>query len=276
MWDQRDGNRRDLEEGWGRRAGRTEGRGWGLEEGPGQDRRRRRKKKPPGRRGRGAGRGGRYKAGAAGSLGSFIAHGMAGGGGSERARPGGLLPPVCRQPRRRVSAGGAGRGAGWVGGRFPAALTPSPVAGEPGAAVGVQQAVLRRRGGPLPDHGLRHRLLPPDLPPGRGAGTAGTGAGGDGAPGAALPGKRALPVRPAVGCVVAVLRGCRSEGCGFPPGPVWPLRCPGTRNGLMMSVGRDTVSVSYEHVPGGCEMGKKKRPWGTSCWQWGGVWGGLL
>lgn len=104
----------------------------------------------------------------------------------------------------------------------------------------------------------------------------GPGWGGHGAPGAALPGKRALPVRPAGGCVVAVLRGCRSEGCGFPPGPVWPLRCPGPRNGLMMSVGRDTASVSYEHVPGGCEIGKKKRPWGTSCWQWGGVWGGLL
>lgn len=51
-------------------------------------------------------------------------------------------------------------------------LTPIPVAGEPRAAVGVQQVVLRCRGGSVPDHGLRPRLLPPDLPPGRGAGTA--------------------------------------------------------------------------------------------------------
>ena len=65
--------------------------------------------------------------------------------------------------------------------RFPSlspTLTPRAVAGEPGAAVGVQQAVLRRRRGPLPDHGLRVGLLPPDLPPRRGAGTGPVGRGG--------------------------------------------------------------------------------------------------
>lgn len=65
-------------------------------------------------------------------------------------------------------------------------LTPIPVAGEPRAAVGVQQVVLRRRGGSVPDHGLRPRLLPPDLPPGRGAGTAAL-AMGLGVPGLPVP-----------------------------------------------------------------------------------------
>lgn len=81
--------------------------GWGAEEPRRKGRGRRRR-----RGGAGAGRC-RYKARAGGSAAPFIAHGMAGGGGAERVRAGGLLPPACRQPRRRVSSGtGPGRGGG--------------------------------------------------------------------------------------------------------------------------------------------------------------------
>lgn len=112
----------------GPEGGRREGRGWGLDEGPGQEEEQ--EAAAPGA-GAGAGSGAvaappgagrcRYKARAGGGAAPFIAHGMAGGGGAERARPGGLLPPACRQPRRRVSSetggtAGMGRSGGGRGG----------------------------------------------------------------------------------------------------------------------------------------------------------------
>lgn len=206
---------------------------------------------------------------------------MAGGGGAERPGAGGLLPPSLRQHRRRVSPGDTPRGvrAAWGRGALPgSSLTPIPVAGEPREAVGVQQAVLRRRGSSVPDHGLRPRLLPPDLPPGRGAGTAALGLGwgaglalGLGVPELLCPGDGAWQcpeprgMRVSPGPVPRVLLPCGRSVFGVPTGWWW------------LSWGGTGPVLQTRSVPGRCgtlkEENRGRRGRGFPC---AGFWDSAL
>lgn len=88
----------------------------------------------------------------------------------------------------------------------------------------MEQAVLRRRGGPVPDHRLRSRLLPPDLPPGRSAGT-----------GRPRAGTLAPGVRRSSRCLFALGRDAPGACCW--PDPRWDRGAEGIGHGVLRGFG---------------------------------------